>query len=152
LAAVLLLGAQGAWIGTRFVATPEATSADWIKERVVAAGTDDTVLTRVYDLTTSAPFPPGIGDRVLRNELTDAWHGRSEDEIVAARADLNARIAAATAAADPSGAPARAGTAAGLIQELTPAGRIVHALVAEAERILRERPAALLQGTLTLST
>jgi nitronate monooxygenase len=78
LAVVLMLGAEGAWIGTRFVATPEATTADWIKERVLAAGTDDTVLTRVYDLATSAPFPPGIGDRVLRNELTDAWHGRSE--------------------------------------------------------------------------
>jgi len=142
LAAVLMLGAEGAWIGTRFVASPEASSANWIKERVVAAGTDDTVLTRVYDLATDAPFPPGIGDRVLRNELTDAWHSRGEEEIIAARANLNARIAAASG--DARIAPARAGNAAGLIHELAPAGEIVRRLATEAERILRERPAALL--------
>ena len=59
LAAVLLLGAEGAWIGTRFVASQEAASADWAKQRVVAASADETVLTRAYDLATEAPFPSG---------------------------------------------------------------------------------------------
>src|SRR5439155_11242097 len=58
LAAVLMLGAEGAWMGSRFVASGEARAAAWLKERVVEATADDTVLTRVYDLTTRAPFPP----------------------------------------------------------------------------------------------
>src|SRR4051794_17991500 len=50
LAAVLMLGAAGAWIGTRFVASVEGSIAEWVKERVVQSGTDDTVLTHAYDL------------------------------------------------------------------------------------------------------
>src|SRR5262245_6525935 len=50
LAAALLLGAEGAWLGTRFVASQEALGAAWLKERVVRATADDTLLTRVYDL------------------------------------------------------------------------------------------------------
>src|SRR5437763_5396519 len=73
LAAVLMLGAEGVWMGTRFVASREWAGAAWAQERVVAAGTDDTVLTRVYDLAGEAPFPEGITHRVVRNELTEAW-------------------------------------------------------------------------------
>ena len=145
LAAVLLLGADGAWIGTRFVASREAESASWAKERILAAGTDYTVLTRVYDLATRAPFPAGVRDRVLRNELTDAWNDRGENEIAAARDDLSARIAAANRENDARAAPARAGSAVGLIHDLAPAGEIVRFLVADAERILRERPGAVLR-------
>jgi nitronate monooxygenase len=138
LAAVLMLGAEGAWLGTRFVASREARSADWVKQRVVQASTDDTLLTRVYDLATAAPFPPGIGDRVLRNEFTAAWHSR-EEEVAARRAELAAQLAAAAQAGDARIAPARAGCVAGLIGAIEPAGEIVRAIVAEAERVLRER-------------
>jgi nitronate monooxygenase len=144
LAAVLMLGAEGAWIGTRFVASVEAAGADWAKGRVLAAGADDTVLTRAYDLAAAAPFPPGIGDRVLRNEFTDAWHGR-DDEVVARREELRARVAAASEAGDVRVAPVRAGGAAGLVSAIEPAGDIVRSIVAEAERILRERPGRLLR-------
>lgn len=145
LAAVLLLGAQGAWIGTRFVASREALGAPWIKQRVVEAGADDALLTRVYDLATSAPFPQGIADRVLRNDFTARWHGH-EEEVETRRETLSAQIAAATASDDVRTAPARAGNAAGLIQELAPAGEIVRRLAGDAERILRDRPATLLRG------
>lgn len=139
LAAVLMLGADGAWIGTRFAASPEAAGAEWTKERVLGIGTDDTVLTRAYDLTSGAPFPPGIGDRVLRNEFTDAWHGRDE-EVLAVRGELEERVKLASEAGDPRVAPVRAGSAAGLIRTIEPAGDILRTVVAEAERILRERP------------
>jgi nitronate monooxygenase len=59
LAAVLMLGAEGVWLGTRFVASTEWAGGAWARERVVAAGTDDTVLTRVYDLALGSPFPGG---------------------------------------------------------------------------------------------
>jgi nitronate monooxygenase len=56
-AGALMLGAEGVWLGSRFVASVEATQRDWIKRRVVSAGVDDTVLTRAYDLAMQAPFP-----------------------------------------------------------------------------------------------
>ncbi len=73
-----------------------------------------------------------------------AWSWIKEEEIIAARANLNARM---SAAADARTAPARAGIAVGLIHELAPAAEIVRSLVAQAERILRERPSSLLHET-----
>lgn len=144
LAAVLMLGAEGAWLGSRFVASVEAEGGSWVKERVVAAGTDDTVLTRAYDIVTQAAFPPGIGDRVVRNDYTDVWHGR-DDELPARRSELHAQLVQAAKAGDGRIAPTRAGNAAGLIHAVEPAGNIVHAIIAEAERILRDRPGQLLR-------
>ncbi len=144
LAAVLMLGAEGAWLGSRFVASVEAEGGSWVKERVVAAGTDDTVLTRAYDIVTQAAFPPGIGDRVVRNDYTDAWHGR-DDELPARRAELHAQLVQAAKAGDGRIAPTRAGNAAGLIHAVEPAGDIVRAIIAEAERLLRDRPGQLLR-------
>ena len=40
--AVLHMGAAGAWVGTRFVASHESLAHDIYKQRLVAAGTDDT--------------------------------------------------------------------------------------------------------------
>jgi nitronate monooxygenase len=143
LAAVLLLGAEGAWIGTRFVASRESGEADWAKGRIVAAGPDDTVLTHAYDLALQAPFPAGIGDRVLRNDFTAAWHDR-DDEVTARRNELAEQVVAATRTGDARLAAVRAGTASGLIRAVEPAGDILRRIVAEAEAILRDRPARLL--------
>ena len=75
LAAVLMLGAEGAWLGSRFVASHEAIDPDWKKQRAVQASADDTILTKVYDLIADAPFPKDIGDRysgtALRPNGTD---------------------------------------------------------------------------------
>ncbi len=143
LAAVLMLGAAGAWIGTRFVASHESTYGDARKARIVAAGTDDTLLTRVYDLAVQAPFPPEIVERVVRNDFTTTWHGR-DAEIVARRADVRAQLGAAPAG-DTRLVKVAAGSVAGLIDSIESAGDIVRSIVAEAERQLRERPAQLLR-------
>src|SRR6266850_274520 len=46
--AALALGAQGAIIGTRFIATPEATAARSYREALVRAEQDETIRTRCY--------------------------------------------------------------------------------------------------------
>jgi nitronate monooxygenase len=143
LAAVLMLGAEGAWMGSRFVATPEGAGPDWVKRRVVEAGTDDTMLTHAYDLAMQSPFPAGIGDRVLRNEWVDTWHDR-DAEVTVRRVELSEQIRSATDAADTRIAAVRAGSASGLIHGIEPAGDIVRRLVAEATAILRERPGPIL--------
>lgn len=143
LAAVLLLGAEGAWIGTRFVASREWGGAEWARAAVVRAGTDDTVLTRVYDLAMASPFPSDIEDRVLRNRFTAEWHGR-DNEIAARREEMGATVNRAAQAGDVAVAPVRAGNAAGLIDAVEPAGEIVRRIVGEAAALLRTRPNALL--------
>lgn len=91
------------------------------------------------------PFPDGITQRVVRNELTEAWQGR-EAEVIAHRAELRAQVQAAEAAGDTPSAGVSAGTAAGLVHAVQPAGEILRRIVAEAERLLRERPSQLLHS------
>jgi len=144
LAAALMLGAEGVWVGTRFVASAEAAGAAWVKDRIVASTADDTVLTHAYDIATAAPFPAGIGDRVLRNAFTDAWHDR-DDEVRARREDLGRQVIEATRAGDAHTAAARAGNAVSLIGAVEPAGLILRQMVEQAERLLRERPGQVLE-------
>ena len=144
LAAVLMLGAEGVWLGTRFVASTEWAGGAWAKERVIAAGTDDTVLTKAYDLALGSPFPEGIADRVVRNDYTARWHGR-DAEVLAHQQELRAQVQAAAAAGDARIAAVRAGNAAGLIHAVEPAAEIVRRIVAEAEDLLRVRPSQVLR-------
>jgi nitronate monooxygenase len=143
LAAVLMLGAEGAWIGTRFAVSRESAGSEWGKARIVAAGTDDTVLTRVYDLISESPFPAGIADHVLQNRYTRTWHGR-EAELLRERTAWRSRLEQASQQGDAELAAVRAGNAAGLIHAVEPAGDILHRIIAEAEAILQRRPAQVL--------
>jgi NAD(P)H-dependent flavin oxidoreductase YrpB (nitropropane dioxygenase family) len=68
LAAVLVLGAAGAWIGTRFLATPEAGIHPDYQARLLAAVETDTVHTRLFD-----GGWPDAPHRVLRNSTFKAW-------------------------------------------------------------------------------
>jgi nitronate monooxygenase len=143
LAAALLLGAQGAWMGTRFVTSHEWGGPSWEQEAVLAATSDDTVQTRLYDLIAERPFPAGNPDRMLRNAFIDRWSGR-ESEIPAHREALQAEVDAGHERADLAVAGVSAGVSAGLIASARPAGEIVRGIVQEAETLLRERPAMLL--------
>ena len=144
LAAVLLLGATGGWLGTRFVASAEWGGGAWEQRAVLAATADDTVRTTVYDLVRGAPFPAGIADRVLRNAFTAAWEGRAGD-LAARQEELRRELEAAAERGDPTVVDISAGVAVGLIASLEPAGTIVRRIVEEAERALRDRAAALLR-------
>ncbi|MBI2969167.1 MAG: nitronate monooxygenase [Gammaproteobacteria bacterium] len=65
LAAALALGADGAWVGTRLVATIEADVAPEYKRRIVDAAAGDTVLTSMF----GEDRPDFNPMRVLRNGL-----------------------------------------------------------------------------------
>ncbi|HEY0531242.1 MAG TPA: nitronate monooxygenase [Actinoplanes sp.] len=68
LAAALMLGADGAWIGTRLVATDESTAHDEYKARLIAANATDTVRTSLF-----GPDTPDFNPmRVLRNRVVAA--------------------------------------------------------------------------------
>lgn len=70
LAAALALGAQGVWIGTRFIATKEANAAPDYKQAIVDASENDTVVTRSYS---------GKPMRVIKNEWTNQWESRPQE-------------------------------------------------------------------------
>jgi len=71
IAACLTMGAQGAWVGTRFLATRESQAEDGFKGAVVEAGHDTTLRSTIFD---------GLHVRQLRNRFTDVWDGH-EDEL-----------------------------------------------------------------------
>src|SRR5688500_4746605 len=80
LAAALTAGADGAWVGTAFLATPEAVEVhDIHKDLIVASDGGDTVFDLAYDIVSGLPWPEGIGTRLRRNRFTDEWAGREAE-------------------------------------------------------------------------
>jgi NAD(P)H-dependent flavin oxidoreductase YrpB (nitropropane dioxygenase family) len=135
LAAALVLGAEGALIGTRFLATPEAPVAAGFKEAVLTSDGHDTILTEIPDIARGRVWP-GAYSRVVRNRLIETWAGR-EGELRARRSEVGAAMVAAFKSGDASLAPLFIGQDAGLIDSILPAGELVHQLVADAEAALR---------------
>src|SRR5215470_932872 len=70
LAAALMLGADGVWIGTRLVATVESGAHPQYKARLVTAHAADTVRTHVF----GRDMPEFNPMRVLRNRVVAQFH------------------------------------------------------------------------------
>ena len=90
LAAALVLGADGAVVGTRFWASPEALVSPRAHERGLRAGGDDTYRTRVYDAVRQLDWPPEYNERALSNPFVDGWHG-NEAELMASLPEASKR-------------------------------------------------------------
>jgi nitronate monooxygenase len=135
LAAALALGADGAVVGTRFWATPEALVSPRAQRRVVAAGGDDTLRTRVYDLVRRLDWPAEYNARALGNAFLDTWHG-NETELSARLPETIATYEKAVTAQDFDTAAILVGEAVGRIREVRPAADIVADMVSEAAHIL----------------
>jgi NAD(P)H-dependent flavin oxidoreductase YrpB (nitropropane dioxygenase family) len=146
LAAVLALGGAGAWIGTRFLATPEAAAHKEWKRRIVAARETATVHTELFDLGW-----PNAPHRVLRNSTYDLWDaaGRPPSGLRPGEGDLVARQPDGAALLRYDDNPASrgatgeieatclyAGQSAGLVHDIVPAAELVRRIGAEAEAAL----------------
>jgi nitronate monooxygenase len=146
LAAALTAGADGAWAGTAFLATPEAVEVDDVhKELIVGSDGGDTVLTRAYDIMSGLPWPAGVAERTRRNRFTDEWADR-EAELAARRSELAGPPGAGPGAAspDPDRDEILYGQGAGFVSAVRPAGEVLRTLCDDAEAILRTRPGRLL--------
>ncbi|HET7875403.1 MAG TPA: nitronate monooxygenase [Methylomirabilota bacterium] len=130
LVAALALGAVGIWIGTRFIATPEAYCHENYKRKVIAIDEEGTVVTRA---ATGKPC------RLIRNNFTRAWEGREREiqpfPIQGAQVGRAAALLAREAG-DIENGNAPCGQSAGLIRGIKPAGAVVEALVREAEEVV----------------
>jgi nitronate monooxygenase len=135
LAAALAFGAAGVLMGTRFLATPEASTLPAHKLAIVNAGIGDTLPTLVWDILWGEDWPGGIRTQGFRNALTDRWDGR-EDELWADIDAARAEFAAAEARQDITLLPFLAGVGAARIRAILPAADIVRTVVREADEIL----------------
>src|SRR6202140_2214568 len=130
LAAVLMLGAQGALIGTRFLATPEARGRGHSKDVILNALGSQTAASKFFDDVLGLRWP-GALVRSIRNPLLDRWAQRQQDWALAAE-QIRPSLEAALAAGD----FVIAGESAGLIHDIVPAGELVARIAREAEALL----------------
>ena len=141
LAAALALGADGALLGTRFIASDEAPIHDNFKQAIVDSDGHDTVLTEITDLAAGVIWP-GAMSRAKRNRFVERWIGREWD-LRRHQAQAFARLQSARTDGDIDEALLSYGQDAGLIHDILPAGEIVRRIAEEAEAILTDRLSSL---------
>jgi len=131
LAAALAFGAQGAWMGTRFIASHEARAAELYKKRITEIREEDTVVTRSYS---------GKPMRVIRNRYVDEMESHPERILrfpaqfaASARAGVFTAMAGPAHEPDPDRACMPAGQGAGAIRDILSCAEIVESVMAEAE-------------------
>ena len=135
LAAALALGADGVWVGTRFIATPEARGLPGYKDRLLVTAEDGTTISRAFS---------GKTMRVLRNANTEHYAEHPEElkafpeQLWQSLSDGTFHLGGGedTPGVDPEREGYPAGQGVGGIDELVPAGVLVARMVAEAEAAL----------------
>jgi NAD(P)H-dependent flavin oxidoreductase YrpB (nitropropane dioxygenase family) len=130
LAAVLMLGAQGVLIGTRFLATPEARGRGHSKDVILNALGSQTAASSFYDEVLGQVWPGAIV-RTITHPLIEQWAERQEEWADAAQ-QLRPSLEAAVAAGD----LVLAGESAGLVHDIVPAGELVGRIVHQAKELL----------------
>lgn len=137
MAAVLAAGADGAWIGTALLASPEATVNDAARDRILRARETDTALTRAFDVAQGLPWPKEHPGRALVNAFTERWTGH-EDELPR-HPDAVALYQQGVRQNDYGRAHLYAGQSVGLVERARPVGEILSDVCGGAELILRSR-------------
>ena len=134
LAASLALGADGVWMGTRFIATPEAHAPNAYKQTLLELPEDGTVVSRAYT---------GKTCRVVRTEWTQHFEEHPEElkkfpeqVMVSVNAGANHMGAPPEVDVDPKREFMPAGQGVGAVRELVPAGDLVRQIVREAEQVI----------------
>ncbi len=135
LAAALMLGADGALVGSRLWATAESLAATGAKTQATHTSGDGTARSAVFDILRRKNWPAPYDFRAIRNDL----HRQLETNIAAlqanpdvARADYDAGVKAG----DFSRAHATVGEAVGLITDVPPAGDLIARMSEQAQALL----------------
>src|SRR5215472_7854914 len=136
-AAALAAGAEGVWVGTCLLASPECENTERARSRLVQAQDTDTILTRAFDVAQGLAWPAYYPGRALRNRFTDQW----DHQVDALAQDQGAQkqLAEAIAQQNYDLAPIYAGEAVGMVRRVLPAGEVIRQLGDGAERLLHDR-------------
>ena len=131
LAAALALGAQGVWMGTRFIASEEAHAGAAYRQAILEAADEDTVRTRCYS---------GKPMRVKKNPYVEDWESRPQDiQPFPMQAGISIRngamggIGGQINGLDPDKSCFAMGQSAGGVHEVLPAAEIVARIMDQAE-------------------
>jgi hypothetical protein len=128
--AALALGAQGAIVGTRFIATPEATAAPAYRAAVAAADQDQTIRTRCYS---GKPLRSLRNPYILEHEADPSKIKRFPEQLmISAQHD----VMAYWDHADPERTCMPAGQGVGAFRGVQPAAEVFREIVAGAVRVL----------------
>jgi nitronate monooxygenase len=133
-AAALALGAAGALVGTRLLATAEALADPEAKKAIVDGSGEDTERSSVLDIARGSAWPREYTGRTLAHPFLDEWRDR-EDELAAspqARSDYERGVASGEFPPQ----PAWVSQAIDLITDLPPAAEVIASLAAQAEEAL----------------
>jgi len=149
IAAVLTLGAAGAWLGTRFLATEEAHVHRLYRQRVIDADETETVYGTLFD-----DGWPETPHRVIENTTVTDWKQAGEpesdrpgaDDIVAETADgtpvgrYEDSLAIPGMRGEIAALPLYAGQSAGLTRDVQSAAELVRELADETATALNIVP------------
>ena len=139
LVAALALGAQGIWMGTRFIASEEARAHHLYKQRILDIDETGTLITRCYS---------GKTMRAIRTDYTDEWEVKKDElqpfPMQAMRATQDGvwnTLTGPEAGLDPNRDCMPAGQSAGGIHEVRPCRAIIDDIIAQASAIIAGLPA-----------
>lgn len=135
LAAALALGAQGAWMGTRFIASHEARAAETYKKRIGEVREEDTVVTKCYS---GKPMRVITNPHVESRERDPDSILRFPEQMYQSMKDGTMRaLAGETEGIDPDRHAMPCGQGAGAIDDILSCREIVDRTMAEAEATVR---------------
>lgn len=133
LAAALVLGAQGVNLGTRFLASAEASISDAWKQAIVAAGASSAVKApvwgRIFPKPENGAFD--VVPRALETDFLRRW-GSDLDGAAGRAADLRQEMVDGIQHGRMEEFVPFGGQSAGLIHEILPAAEIVNRLIEQA--------------------
>jgi nitronate monooxygenase len=142
LVAALALGADGINMGTRFIATKEAPVHEKVKQAIVAASELDTRLVMRPLRNTERVLRNAAVDRLLEKEKALGANLKFED-IIEEVAGVYPRI---MQQGDMEAGAWSCGMVAGLIHDVPTVKELIDRIMSEAEGIIRQRLAGMVQG------
>ena len=130
-AAAMMLGALGAWVGTAFLATDEAGIERFQKEAITESGDADTIVSRSMT---------GKPARMIRNKWADAWVAAGKEPLpMPYQSMISGPVMASGIKAQRKDImPGFAGQGIGLVHSIRPAAEVMRDLVGGAERALAD--------------
>lgn len=139
-AAAFMLGAQGAWVGSAFLASEEAGIEPGQKQAIVDATEEGTVVSRAVT---------GKPARIIRSKWTDLWADDLEREPLPMpyQSQISRPVmVAANLAGRADVNPGFAGQGIGMVRSVRPAAEIMADFVSQAEAVIASRSTAALGG------
>ncbi|MCW2896260.1 MAG: putative dioxygenase [Actinomycetia bacterium] len=133
-AAALALGAAGALVGTRLLATAEALADPAAKKAIVDGSGADTERSAVLDIARGSRWPREYTGRTIAHPFLDEWRDREDELAASPRAKSDYQRGVTSGALPPK--PVWASQAIDLITGLPPAADVVTTLSAQAEDAL----------------